>query len=155
MDCYFVLWDWWGGGGGGDAVFTDCSDPLFSNVNLVICQFLLCSSWPTAVFPMACLTFFLILLWPDLQLSHDPLVLRWPCAVNRTLKYFVQFCPFWFACFLCPCSLHGNWYSELCCLPYTEKLTTKTDHITPLFQSLHWLPVQQRIQCKIKLHSLL
>ena len=25
----------------------------------------------------------------------------------------------------------------------------KTDHITPLFQSLHWLPIKQRIQYKI------
>ena len=28
-------------------------------------------------------------------------------------------------------------------------LQLKTDHITPLFQFLHWLPIQQRIQYKI------
>ena len=29
------------------------------------------------------------------------------------------------------------------------KKTRKTDHITPLFQFLHWLPIQQRIQYEI------
>ena len=58
----------------------------------------------------------------------------------------LQFSPFWPACFLCPKpSLH---IEQQCCSPHTEK-KRKTDHITPLFQFLHWLPIQQRIQYRI------
>ena len=57
----------------------------------------------------------------------------------------LQFSPFWPACFLCPKPAS---HTELCCSPHTEK-KRKTDHITPLFQFLHWLPIQQRIQYRI------
>ena len=57
----------------------------------------------------------------------------------------VQFSPFWPACFLCS---KPSSYTELCCSPHTEN-NVKLDHITPLFQFLHWLPIQQIIQYKI------
>ena len=56
----------------------------------------------------------------------------------------LQFSPFWSACFLYPKPL-SHW--KLCCSPHPEKC--KTAHITPLFQSLHWLPIPERIQYKI------
>ena len=56
----------------------------------------------------------------------------------------LQLSPFWSACFLYP-KPSSHW--ELCCSPHPEKC--KTAHITPLFQSLHWLPIPQRIQYKI------
>ena len=57
----------------------------------------------------------------------------------------LQFSPFWPACFLCP---KPSSHTELCCSPHTEK-KRKTDHITQMFQFLHWLPIQQRIQYRI------
>ena len=38
-------------------------------------------------------------------------------------------------------------HSELCCSPRPEK--RESDHITPLFQALHWLLIKQRIRYKI------
>ena len=56
--------------------------------------------------------------------------------------WLLQFSLFWLACFLCP---QPSSYTELCLILKKHK----TDHITPLFQFLHWLPIQQRIQYKI------
>ena len=50
----------------------------------------------------------------------------------------------WPACFLCS---KPSSQTELCCSLHAEK--RKTDHISPLCQFLHWLPIQQRIQHKI------
>ena len=64
------------------------------------------------------------------------------CHVSTTAVLF-------FLVFLLPLSISlRRFLSELCCGPHLKK--RKTDHITPLFQSLHWLPVPQRIQYKIK-----
>ena len=41
-----------------------------------------------------------------------------------------------------PCRIHN-------CAAHLILKRCKTDHITPLFQFLHWLPIQQRIQYKI------
>ena len=38
-------------------------------------------------------------------------------------------------------------HSELCCSPRPEK--RESDHITPLFQALHWLLIKQSIRYKI------
>ena len=49
--------------------------------------------------------------------------------------------------FLLPLSTAFSTHSELCCSPRPEK--RESDHITPLFQALHWLLIKQRIRYKI------
>ena len=70
----------------------------------------------------------------------------------------LQFSPFRPACFLDYCNsllsgLPASSVQSLCRIQYCAARLTlkkrKTDHITPLFQFLHWLPVKQRIQYKI------
>ena len=58
----------------------------------------------------------------------------------------LQFSPFWPVCFLCP---KPSSHTELCCSPHTEKQTNVQLTTSHLFQFLHWLPIQQRIQYKI------
>ena len=67
---------------------------------------------------------------------------------NRSLCLLSSLFPY--SCFL-RTSLSANF--ELGCSPYSEnnnnKKTGKSDHIIPLFQSLHWLPVSHRMQYKL------
>ena len=75
--------------------------------------------------------------------SIFPSRLRWnwsPSSVCHTLT-ILQFSTFWPSCFLFitfrTVLLASSWKKH------------KTNHITPLFQKLHWLPIPQRIQYKV------
>ena len=58
---------------------------------------------------------------------------------HSVMPWLLQFSPFWLAFFLCPQPSSHNCAAQL----IVKK--RKTNYITPLFEFLHWLPIQQRI----------
>ena len=93
-----------------------------------------CSPWQHAVHGE--------LLQSNFHIPLPALLKMLKLVTSLVLSHFnYSFSPFWCACSLSPIAFvtFKTSHSKLCCLPHAKK--GKTDYITPLFESPHWLPV--------------
>ena len=80
-----------------------------------------------------------------------PSFLDWKVKMNHPIALFVSYPLFSRipASFVHRFQRISNWAARLILKTTTTKKTGKSDHIIPLFQSLHWLPVSHRMQYKL------